>query len=87
MAMDKTALHRLLDQIENEQVLRILAATMAAAVDKDDQAWYWTEEWQAGERAADNDIALGRVSREFDNAGELLEDLWKKIPENRPPSP
>ena len=25
-----------------------------------DQAWFWTEEWQAGEREADEDIAQGR---------------------------
>lgn len=25
-----------------------------------DQAWFWTEEWQAGEREADEDIAAGR---------------------------
>jgi hypothetical protein len=24
-----------------------------------DQAWFWTEEWQAGERAIDRDIAAG----------------------------
>ncbi len=87
MAVDKIALHRLLDQIDNEQVLRILAATMAAAVEKDDQTWYWTQEWQAGERAADADISEGRVSHEFDNVEELLEDLWKKAPEDKPPSP
>lgn len=25
-----------------------------------DQAWFWTPEWQAGEREADADIAAGR---------------------------
>jgi len=25
------------------------------------QAWFWTPEWQAGEREADADIAAGRV--------------------------
>lgn len=25
-----------------------------------EQAWFWTESWQAGERAADADIAAGR---------------------------
>lgn len=24
-----------------------------------DQAWYWTEEWQAGEREVDEEIARG----------------------------
>jgi len=25
------------------------------------QAWFWTKEWQAGEREADADLAAGRV--------------------------
>jgi hypothetical protein len=25
------------------------------------QAWFWTTEWQAGEREADADLAAGRV--------------------------
>lgn len=28
-----------------------------------DQAWFWTPEWQAGEREADADIAAGRTTR------------------------
>lgn len=27
------------------------------------QAWFWTPEWQEGERQADADIAAGRVAR------------------------
>jgi len=27
------------------------------------QAWFWTPEWQEGERQADADIAAGRVER------------------------
>lgn len=27
-----------------------------------EQGWYWTEEWQAGEREALADIAAGRVT-------------------------
>jgi hypothetical protein len=27
------------------------------------QAWFWTEDWQAGEREADADIAAGRTTR------------------------
>ncbi len=39
-----------------------------------DQAWFWTEEWQQGEREVEEDIAAGRVKR-FDSAEELFEDL------------
>ena len=38
------------------------------------QAWFWTEEWQKGEREADEDIAAGRV-KEFDNVEDLIKDL------------
>ena len=33
--------------------------------------WFWTEEWQAGERKADEDIAQGRYS-EVETVEELL---------------
>jgi len=38
------------------------------------QAWFWTEEWQKGEREADEDIAAGRF-KDFDTIEELLADL------------
>ncbi|GAQ53671.1 AbrB/MazE/SpoVT family DNA-binding domain-containing protein [Streptomyces acidiscabies] len=31
-----------------------------------DQAWFWTERWQAGEREASEDIAAGRTTRHED---------------------
>lgn len=40
----------------------------------DDQAWYWTKQWQRWERQADEDIAAGRV-KEFDNVDGLIADL------------
>ena len=39
------------------------------------QAWFWSEEWQAGEREADDDIAAGRY-RTFDSMDDLLDDLF-----------
>lgn len=36
-----------------------------------EQAWFWTPEWQAGEREASRDIAEGRVER-FDSDDDLL---------------
>lgn len=43
------------------------------------QAWFWTPQWQAGEREADADIATGRVTtydgpEEFIAALEQLDD-------------
>ena len=39
-----------------------------------DQEWYWSEEWQAGEREAREDIAAGRVIR-ANSVEELIEKL------------
>lgn len=39
-----------------------------------DQAWFWTEEWQAGERAVDRDIAAG-VPMESGTPEEFLAAL------------
>lgn len=42
-------------------------------VDKS-QSWFWTENWQKAEKAAQDDIARGRI-REFETVDDLLEDL------------
>lgn len=36
-----------------------------------DQAWFWTPEWQVGEREAAQDIEAGRVEA-FDSAEDFL---------------
>lgn len=38
------------------------------------QAYFWTKEWRAGEREAEEDIRKGRV-KAFKNVKELLRDL------------
>lgn len=38
------------------------------------QAWFWTPEWQAGERVVDEQIAAGKVRR-FDDVEALIADL------------
>jgi hypothetical protein len=43
-----------------------------------DQAWFWTEEWQVGEREVDREIAAGNVTtfatlEEFDAALDALD--------------
>jgi bifunctional DNA-binding transcriptional regulator/antitoxin component of YhaV-PrlF toxin-antitoxin module len=37
-----------------------------------DQAWFYTPEWQAKEREADEDIAKGNLDGPFDSAKELV---------------
>ncbi|MDQ6928895.1 MAG: AbrB/MazE/SpoVT family DNA-binding domain-containing protein [Actinomycetota bacterium] len=38
------------------------------------QAWFWTPEWQAGERKADADLAAGR-GETFESGEEFLKAL------------
>jgi AbrB family looped-hinge helix DNA binding protein len=40
-----------------------------------DQRWWWMEEWQKGEREADEDLVNGRVSKPFHSADELIDHL------------
>ena len=44
----------------------------------EDQAWFWTREWQAGEREAEADLAAGRYQA-FDTMEDLIDDLgWPR---------
>lgn len=38
------------------------------------QAYFWTKEWQAGEREVEEDIRKGRVKK-FKSVKELMDDL------------
>lgn len=40
-----------------------------------DQAWFWSPEWQRGEREADQDIRKGRLSPPMRNARDLKKHL------------
>ncbi|MGH7599848.1 MAG: AbrB/MazE/SpoVT family DNA-binding domain-containing protein [bacterium] len=50
------------------------AAAQVGLIDPD-QRWWWTEEWQKGERKAQRDIETGRVSKVYDDVGEALRAL------------
>ena len=56
---------------DGEIVLRV-----KKLVDKE-QAWFWTERWQEGEREAEDDIRAGRVDS-FDNAKDAIAFLHKR---------
>jgi bifunctional DNA-binding transcriptional regulator/antitoxin component of YhaV-PrlF toxin-antitoxin module len=43
-----------------------------------DQAWFYTKEWQTKEQAADEAIASGQASGPFDSASDLLNHLHRK---------
>ena len=55
------------------QELRCRAGLKVEGV-PDEQAWYWTEQWQLWERQADKDIASGRV-KGFASVDDLVADL------------
>lgn len=40
-----------------------------------DQAWYWSSEWQVGEREADQQISSGELSEVFESAEEMFDRL------------
>jgi antitoxin PrlF len=42
------------------------------------QAWFWTPEWQAGEREADEDVEAGRFDR-YESDEELLAALEERM--------
>lgn len=61
------------DYVEVSVVDDTVVLTPKRLVDKS-QAYFWTEEWQAGEREADEDIRAGRIPT-FESVDELLADL------------
>jgi len=61
------------DFIEVSMVDDKVVLTLKQVVDKS-QAYFWTEDWQAAEREADEDIRAGRVQA-FEDVDELLADL------------
>lgn len=50
-----------------------IVLTPKKLIDKRD-AWFWSTEWQKGEREAQEDIDSDNV-REYDSADDLLSDL------------
>jgi antitoxin PrlF len=48
------------------------------------QAWFWTPEWQAGEREAEADLAAGRVET-FASGEDLLRALERRSKRTREP--
>jgi hypothetical protein len=74
--MTKAELHQLVDRLPEGAVdgaAIILGEISDGRIDPE-QAWYWTREWQAKEREADEDRAAGRVSR-YENDQDFLRAL------------
>lgn len=61
--------------IENGRIVLVPAVAVPR-----DQAWYWSEQWQAEEREVDKQIAQGEVTEpmELDEALSVLDRLIKR---------
>jgi Arc/MetJ-type ribon-helix-helix transcriptional regulator len=70
--------HRQIEEAARRRGYNTAAEYVRALIESDveatDQAYFWTEEWQAAEREADADIAAGRVET-FGTMDELIADL------------
>ena len=53
-------------------------AAKAGLIESDQQYW-WTEEWQKGERAAEADRRAGRVLGTFDSVGAMKGALKRRV--------
>lgn len=58
------------DLIEVEERNGEIVMTPKRLVDAD-QAWFWTREWQEGEREVDEDLRAGRVLGPFRSIEEM----------------
>ncbi|GAB6274731.1 MAG: hypothetical protein STSR0004_15960 [Peptococcaceae bacterium] len=56
-------------QIEDNKIILVPMKIIPA-----EQAWFWTKEWQKGEKEAEEDINAGRVKL-FNDVDELVKDL------------
>ena len=61
------------DLIEIEVIDERAVLIPKRLVDKN-QAYFWTKDWQAAEKTADQDIKAGRV-KVFDSVDELIKEL------------
>ncbi|MGH7866067.1 MAG: hypothetical protein ACREP9_00205 [Candidatus Dormibacteraceae bacterium] len=75
--MTKAELHHLLDELPENAVngaALFLTAICHGDIDPD-QAWFWTPEWQAGEREVDEALARGERGEIFYSSAEFLASL------------
>jgi hypothetical protein len=74
--MTKSELHELVDRLPEGAVngAAILLEEISDGRIDSEQAWFWTRDWQAREREADDDLAAGRVTA-YENDEGLLAAL------------
>jgi hypothetical protein len=71
--MTKADLHELVDRLADGTVdgAAILLGEISDGRIDPEQAWFWTREWQAKEREADEDLSAGRQTT-YGSDDELL---------------
>lgn len=77
--MTKAELHDLVDRLPDRAVdgAALLLGEISDGRIDPEQAWFWTHEWQAKEREAEDDRTAGRVTR-FDSDDEFLATLEER---------
>jgi hypothetical protein len=74
---DRAALHRLVDELPDDAIdgaALLLRSLKTRRIDPD-QAWFWTPEWQEGEREVDEAIARGEVGAVYMSDEEFISAL------------
>jgi hypothetical protein len=79
--MTKVELHRLVDELPENAVdgaAVFLAAIRQGRIDPD-QAWFWSPEWQGGEREVDEAIARGKRGGIYYSAEDFIAALEAEL--------
>jgi AbrB family looped-hinge helix DNA binding protein len=63
------------DELEFEVVEPGIVIVRGLKMIPAEQAWFWTESWQAGERQASEEIASGSVSGPFEDIDDMFDHL------------
>lgn len=79
LARAREKIKRIRQDLASAQGLTAAEADVAAKVwlIAHDQRWWWTEQWQKGEREAERDLRASRTQA-FQSAEQLLEDLRRR---------
>jgi hypothetical protein len=72
----RTPYSKEIKQGENMQLTRI-SPKYQITIPKD-QSWFWSQEWQEKERAADEAIIKGELSESFSESDDLVRHLRKR---------
>ena len=75
-----SAVGRLLMNLADDLQASQAGATVRQKPEKvpKDQEWFWTEEWQQGEREVDEALARGEF-KDFDTVEELIDELHSHV--------